>query len=720
MAPDIYLSLAFHNHQPVGNFGWVFEEAFEKAYLPMVACLERHPTIRVALHYTGPLRDWLLENQPGFFPRIRKLVERGQVEIMTGAYYEPVLASLTDSDKLGQINKQTGSVRQDFNYEASGLWLAERIWEPHLPRILNQAGVAYTLVDDAHFKAVGYGDEDLLGYYVTEEQGRPLKIFATSMPLRYAIPWKTVDSVIEWLREQSTVEGRYVGRVKVAVMGDDGEKFGLWPGTYEHVWENGWMESFFEAVEANSDWLQTIPPGEFAGKHLSLGRIYLPTASYDEMGEWAMPPDPSWELPHLKHELQHEGRDDLVKYMRGGMWRQFMVKYAEVNQLHKKALWVSKKVHAMPEGEAKVKALDRLWAGQCNCAYWHGVFGGIYLFHIREADYRLLIAAENLADQVDGGVFARAEVADFDLDAMDDVVLTSDQQSLVFDLDHGGALVEWDYRPITYNLLNVLTRRREGYHKNLIAAAEAGTVVTPGMELEGDAPDNIHSEVVRAREPDLHQKLIYDWYRRATFLDHFLDSGITLDGFYRSQYREQGDFVNQPYSVQEVAENKSGVTLALRREGRVWQGAVALPVTVEKRLTLKAGSDRLAVVYCVTNGDSGELNTRFGIETNWGLAGGNDDHTYLRTGFGRYKFDEITAHDEVEDFTITSELWGVEIGVDVDRPATLWRFPLEAVSASEAGFERNYQGTTVMLWWPVRLAAGGSWEVSLSLALEKL
>jgi hypothetical protein len=726
MTPKIYLSLALHNHQPVGNFGWVFKEAFDKAYLPMVECLEQHPTVRLALHYTGPLRDWLLENQPDFFPRLRKLVERGQIEIMGGAYYEPVLASLRDMDKLGQIRKQTEAIYEDFGVQPTGLWLAERVWEPHLPSTLAEAGIQYTIVDDTHFKAIGHRDEDLLGYYVTEERGRPLKVFGTSMPLRYSIPWRSVEEVIDWLSRQSEAEdtdGRYAGRVKVAVMGDDGEKFGLWPTTYEHVWEKGWMDRFFTALEENSDWLETIPPGEFARDFMSLGRIYLPTSSYDEMGEWAMPPDAAWELPHLKHQLQTEGRTDVVKYMRGGLWRQFMVKYAEVNQLHKKALWVSHKVHAMHEDERKVQALNHLWAGQCNCAYWHGVFGGIYLFHIREADYRHLILAENIADGLDEEQpegFVRSEVLDFDCDAGEDVILTSDRQSLIFDLDQGGSLVEWDYRPAAYNLVNVLTRRREGYHRDLVEAAKAGLVVTPEMETREGAPESIHSKTVRAREPNLHHKLIYDWHRRATFLDHFLGDEATLDSFYRSNYPELGDFVNQPYG-QAITPNPDGsLTLRLFREGHVWQGAVLLPVTVEKTVTLKPDSDQLEVFYMVTNGESGRLDARFGVESSWGLAGGDGDHTYLSVGFGRYSLGEISSNSEIEDFTITSELWGLDIHVDVDRPATLWRFPLEAISASEAGFERNYQGTVFLLWWPLQLTARQSWSVRLSFALNQL
>ncbi len=729
MSPRIYLSLAMDKHQPVGNFDWIFERAFERAYLPLVECLERHPGVRLALHYTGPLRDWLREHRPDFWPRVRRLVERGQVEIMGGAYYEPVLVSLRPEDVVGQIQKMAEAIRQDFGVSPSGFWLAERIWEPHLPRVLSEAGAEYTIVDDAHFKAVGYTDQDLLGYYVTEEAGCPLKVFATSMPLRYTIPWKAPDEVIGWLREQSEADhprGLYLGRTRVAVMGDDGEKFGLWPGTFEYVWQKGWMDRFFQALEDNADWLGTIPPGEAAAQFPGLGRAYLASASYEEMSDWSLPPGEAWALPQLRRQLEREGRTDITRYLHGGFWRQFMVKYDEVNQLHKKSLWVSRKVHAMPDGEHKRLALDELWSAQCNCAYWHGVFGGVYLFHIRQTDYEKLIRAENLADglgEAPAGLFARADVADFDLDAQEDVVLSSDRQTLVLDLDQGGSLVEWDYRPLAMNLTNVMTRRPEGYHQQLIDAVAAGrvAVVAADGRLPAGGVAGVPDEIVRVREPGLHTRLIYDWHRRASFLDHFLAEDSTLDSFYRSRYSELGDFVNQPYQYDLSAGGGGSQLLTLRREGHVWRGFVRLPVTVEKTLALAPGSDWLRVGYTVINGDGGEVRARFGVETNWGLAGGDDgDHTYLTAGFARYSLAEISSNDEIDSFAITSKLWGVNIDVEVDLPATLWRFPLETISASEGGFERNYQGTTLLLWWPLRLAPGEGWRVTLSFTLSSL
>ncbi len=136
MAPRISLALALHNHQPVGNFGWVFAEVFERAYEPMIAALERHPGVRLSLHYTGPLLDWLVAERRDAIERLRALVERGQVEILGGGFYEPVLASLPERDRVGQLVRMGDELERRFGQRPRGAWLAERVWEPDLPTSL--------------------------------------------------------------------------------------------------------------------------------------------------------------------------------------------------------------------------------------------------------------------------------------------------------------------------------------------------------------------------------------------------------------------------------------------------------------------------------------------------------------------------------------------------------------------------------------------------------
>jgi alpha-amylase len=402
-------------------------------------------------------------------------------------------------------------------------------------------------------------------------------------------------------------------------------------------------------------------------------------------------------------------------FLRGGFWRSFIRRYDEVNQMHKKMLWVSRKVHAMAPGEMQERALDHTWSAQCNCAYWHGLFGGVYLFHIRAANYAHLIAAEELADREarDNDTWADVERGDLDADARDEVILNTDRQVLTFKPSYGGALVEWDWRDRNYNLLNTMTRRREAYHQALRKAAEEGRLFLAGHE---EIPNG-----VRVKERDVHTSLFFDWHRRAALLDHFLDPETTPEAFYQAHFEERGGFVEQPYRA-EVEEGEGTVRLILTREGTVWAGQLPLPIQVEKTIDVKAGSSDVTVRYRMVDLDDISANLRFGIELNWGIVGGDSRHGYLDVGTQRRSLSDFEGDDEISTLTVGSTLPDLagEVALTLSRPASLWHFPLEVVSNSEAGYERAYQGTCTFLWWDVLLEPGRPWETELTLSLREL
>ena len=93
---SIQFGLLLHNHQPVGNFPWVFQQVYEEAYLPLIEALERHPKVRLSLHYTGSLLDWLEEAHPEFIECIAKLVQRNQVELEEWVHSNHHLPALLD------------------------------------------------------------------------------------------------------------------------------------------------------------------------------------------------------------------------------------------------------------------------------------------------------------------------------------------------------------------------------------------------------------------------------------------------------------------------------------------------------------------------------------------------------------------------------------------------------------------------------------------------
>lgn len=717
MPNPIFFSLVLHNHQPVGNFDFVNDHAYRMAYLPLVELLEKHPGVQVGLHFSGSLLDWLIQRDPELLERVKALVVRGQVEVLTGGYYEPVLAVLRDADKLGQIRKLTDTVRQWFGAEPKGVWLAERIWEPHLAKPLVEAGVRYVIVDDTHFEGVGFDkDKDLFGYFVTEEQGYALAVFPTLTRLRYSIPWYTVDDNIRWFQEQAR-ESLPSLLPKLAFMGEDGEKFGVWPGTHEHCWTNGYMENLFAALEANNDWLRTITPSAFMEKYPALGRVYLPTASYMEMGEWSLPSHRSNELTDLRHSLQNEGNRRLLRFLRGGIWRNFMIKYAEINHMHKRALQISRAVHAMPDGPAKDQALNLLWAAQSNDAYWHGVFGGVYLFHFRIANYANLIAAEMLAEGPDAPL--AVSKFDLDMDSNDELLLTGMPFSMIWDLARGGALRELDFRPARYNLLNVMTRRDEGYHQDLVTAASEGRAVIVGSEEEKRL-SSAQAHIVRVKEPGMERYLIADWYRRGAFIDHFLRQDATLDGFYRAGYPEQGDYVILPYQAEWTTDGRRA-DIRLTRDGRVWVGERHLPVRVAKYFHLEQGASQVRVTYALLNQSDQAIDVRFGVETALAFDGGdNPDLCAFELGGARLSLMEVAGHEEVGEYGAFTRLRNLRAQMTLSRSANLWRFPLETVTISEAGFERGYQGTVFLQWWPLHLEPGQEWDVVLTLEVSTL
>ncbi len=548
---SISLTLVLHNHQPVGNFGWVFEDNWAKAYAPMLDALERHPGVRLGLHYTGPLLEWFKSSKKEAIERLGALVDREQVEILGGGYYEPVLASLRETDRIGQLIRMADEVEDLFGRRPNGAWLAERVWEPDVPRALAKAGYAFTIVDDAHFRAAAIPEERHWGHYSTDDQGHRVSVFGSEQGLRYRIPFRPVDETIEYLRLHATADGSPVG-----MMGDDGEKFGTWPGTGELCYgQERWVEHFFEALEANGEWLNVLRPSDALAQHPPIGRVYLPTGSYAEMGEWSLPVEARREFTTLLHDAIEQGRPE-ARWMRGGFWRSFQINYREINDLHKQMLRTSRKVDGLGAGSVGDRQLaiirDHLYQGQSNDCYWHGLFGGVYLSHMRLATLEHLIAAEDAADRAAGSGDVSISVADLDADGFDELLVNAPGQVVAIKPNEGGGIGSWDIRAVRHALASVMRRRPEAYHDTLRAA---DTDQSQQQEA-GEGAVSIH-DLVKVNDPGMSQRLWYDDYERRSGLVHLLPLGTTAEAFEQTDHRELGDFVTDAFEVMHSDDRRS-------------------------------------------------------------------------------------------------------------------------------------------------------------------
>jgi alpha-amylase len=659
-----------HNHQPAGNFEDVMREAVARAYQPFLERLAAFPGVRLTAHCTGTLLEFLRERAPRTFDLLGALAARGQVELLTGGFYEPILPVLPDHDKVGQIQHLSEFLKSHFGVRPRGMWLAERVWEPHLPRAIAEAGVEFVLVDDRHFALTGLDPAALTGYYLTEEQGARLAVFPISERLRYLVPFAEPAVTLDYLRSW---RGPGAGLTLV----DDGEKFGLWPGTYAHVYEHGWLTRFFEAL-AGADWLETPTFSDFLDAYPPTGTVYLPAASYSEMGEWALPTAAGLAREDVRRRL--EALPDggaLAGWLRGGFWRTFLVKYPEVGDLYWKMLRLSLAIRdarvRRPDDPRLRDAQRALWRGQANDAYWHGVFGGCYLPHLRRAVKSALLDAERLemAAAADTGVSCRRE--DLNGDGRPEVLVRTPELTVTVQPERGGTVTELGFLPRTLDVADVFTRRPEVYH---------------------------------TRMPET-SVLAYDRYRRASLLDGLFPAGEPLDPV-------------EPWAAARAALGEARLASRVETEGERARVVMAAerpaghPVAITKTLEVRGAA--VAVEYRLRWLADEPLDGRWAVQWNLALTAGDAFGRYFRLP-GHPGLASRGAAADLAALALVDEWAGVELDLAWSRPGDAGWGPIETVSISEGGFERLYQGTAVLLAWPVRLDRDREWDVRLTLTL---
>ncbi len=681
------LIFCLHNHQPVGNFPEVLEKAYIKSYLPVLETFSRYPEFKLSLHITGFLLDWTEAEHPEYITLLREMIERGQVELMGGGFYEPILSVLPERDRIGQIHMMSDRIEELFGVRPRGMWLAERIWDQSLPSTMKAAGMEYVVVDDFHFIKAGVEPEDLSGYFVTEDRGSPVNVFAGSERMRYLIPFRSHDEVEGFLRNSNDED-----KADLLVYADDGEKFGVWPKTYEWVFVEGWLEGFMERVCGIKGAVNFTTFSEHMDSVTPVGRVYLPGTSYMEMGEWTLPAGAGASYAELlKFIHEDESLEPVKRFLQGGTWRGFFAKYPESNWMHKRMLLASAsllEVLDRLDGKEREAATRLLYMAQCNDAYWHGVFGGLYLPHLRGAVYDSILSAEEITDPLLGR--PPVSEADVDADGSPEVMLKSESLNLFISPGEGGSLQELDFIPKKINLSCTLTRWFEAYHMALMEEDEGVKEPAEDLHEETGAIANIHDAPVLNQE-ELRKYLKFDSGKRASFVERLLPSDVSIESYKEGSFEEL-DFINGGPLDYEPG-NKGVLLTSAEGEPR--------PVMEKEYTVTGAASFRVDYLLSGPVTAGGGDGARFAVELNLIFPACDGPAT-------RYVFEEGTITGDDHGLAVTGALCGVRgialedshtgvrVTIESGRAAELWRFPIETLSQSEAGFERIFQGSCLV------------------------
>jgi len=643
--------MGIHNHQPVGNFGWVIEKINEEAYRPFFRILSDYPKIKFSLHLSGSLCEWYEANDRKLLDLIGKMITRGQVEILAGGFYEPILVSIPRRDRLGQIHKFQKYLKKRFGVQPKGLWLAERVWESDLTQDLADCGIEYVLVDDRHFLVTGFQKDDLHRYYYTESNGCYLKVFPIDMTTRGLIPFKPPKDTRAYL---SAVSKK--GKDAVFYF-DDGEKFGAWPGTHDSVYKKGWLGDFLTMLtKIQGDFLQIKTYSEALQEIECGGLCHLPSASYSEMEDWSLPPKAFKEIRAYRSKVEKEF-DEPSSYIRGGIWKNFLVKYPEARDMHAFMLEMSAEVSkAVKKAKPllKEKLTGWLYQAQCNDAYWHGVFGGLYLPHLRHGIWSKLCELKRFLNR---GVRLRVRLREFV--GVKEALFDSQTVSAQWRLSRGGVISRFLFLKRGLTLSNTLARHEEGYHDALREMIQNLSPSPFSPLLEGRV------QVRQGKPPkESGNILFYDREGRDSFMDCFFERRDAS----KETFERRG-LSNALCPETDILYRLKENDLCIEYSHKGWH--------VEKTVRFLPESG-FQVTFRIKNTREITRKMMFGTEINFHLP-------------------DLKERDSLpQAVSFWDDTTKTRLRISSDKPGEIWQYPIETYHQSESGCERTYQGTCVM------------------------
>jgi alpha-amylase len=431
-----------------------------------------------------------------------------------------------------------------------------------------------------------------------------------------------------------------------------------------------------------------------------------------------------WVLPTRVRQRYHAvlkefgARPEVLAFLRGGSWRGFFRKYPESNLLHKKMLRVSARIAAAPVRHDNPKpasdlseARDLLLRAQCNDAYWHGIFGGIYAPHLRTDPWRNLIRAESIADhQTPGAVVPRVELLDYDADGANELLFTSPEYQALLKPSDGATIAALDFRPAAATLVNSMLRRPEEYHARLREAA--------GKPAATGAVASIH-EQTRVKEPGLERFLRYDRWPRHAFRVLIFDPARTHADYETLELREEAGFAGGLFTIKNSAPHEAEL---FRTDLLLLQGKPE--VSVPKLLLIKQFSFspapngfEIACEIALRLKEPLEKPIAVGIESIINFLAPTEPDRFFETPTGRTNL-RFSGTLPAPILRMEDGWQRVRVALHAPLSEGFWVAPIETVSESEEGFERVYQGSQILAHWRPPLTTQKTWSARLVWRIE--
>lgn len=214
-----------HFYQPPLSQPEIVLEAAKLSYSRVAKALLKNPQTKVTVNFSGCLLEQLqVLGQNELLNDWRKLVERGQVEILGSAYWHALLPKLNLRDIAYQVVAQEKILKSVFNIERpQGFFAPELAYSKELAKWLVERGYHYAIVDEIT---------------IDGQLGKPKKmLYQDESGLILAVRQRELSKSYP----PEAIRGNLEGCTKDLFTATDGELYGLrhrdYRGNLEKVWQ---------------------------------------------------------------------------------------------------------------------------------------------------------------------------------------------------------------------------------------------------------------------------------------------------------------------------------------------------------------------------------------------------------------------------------------------------------------------------------------------------
>lgn len=351
-----------YNHMPEGASEAEFELRYQSSWRPFLSVLYRFPEVSSMLFYSGTVLKWLELRHPEFLMLLEEMLQRKQIELLGGAYFNPLLSLLPPSDRLGQIELLTTSIRKTFGKRPLGGWLYEYMWDPSFASLLQTSGFDYSFLPESVFRMAGSTAHGTGRPVITEDQGKTVCIFPVHDMAEFPGGPEPFETAFERLTRERP-------DATLFTMMADG-------ALTEPMWRNAGLESPDVMFERSFAWFQryqleteTTTAQKFMRSQRRFDVAFFPSAASSRLMESAG----------------------------GGSPRSIIVRTRAARKLYARMQYVHLLAGQVKGDKSRKKsAHEELWKGQSGAAYWNGHDDPASARASRSAAYTSLLEAEKM------------------------------------------------------------------------------------------------------------------------------------------------------------------------------------------------------------------------------------------------------------------------------------------------------------------------------------